>query len=33
MAVRVRQKIHEIERGVLKPEDGDNENLADKPFG
>lgn len=33
MAVRVRQKIHEIERGVLEPEDGDNKNLADKPFG
>ena len=33
MALLVRQKIREMEKGVLEPEDGNDEDLADEPFG
>lgn len=33
MALLVRQKIREMEKGVLEREDGNDEDLADEPFG
>lgn len=33
MALLVRQKIREMEKGVLEPENGNDEDMADKPFG